>query len=356
MRAVTFHGPGDVRVERVPDPGIEAPRDVIVRVEVAGLCGSDLHPYRGREVGLDPGTVMGHEVVGEVVETGSEVSRFRPGDRVVAPFTTSCGACFYCRTGLSSRCEHGELLGWVEGGRGLQGTQAERVRVPLADTTLVALRPEDPTETAVLAGDVAATGLFAALSGGVSPGQVVAVVGAGPVGLAAVAAARELGAGRVFALDTVPERRSLAEAFGAEALGAEAVEPSAGEAVERVRQATEGRGADAVIEAVGTPEATRVAYDLARPGAVLASVGVHTERHLGVAPGELYDKNLTYRAGRCPARSLLPRALALVRSGRYPFERIVSHRMSLAEGPRAYEIFDLKLDGCTKAVLVPPPG
>ncbi|HEX6200953.1 MAG TPA: alcohol dehydrogenase catalytic domain-containing protein, partial [Thermoanaerobaculia bacterium] len=332
MRAVTFHGSGDVRVERVPDPGIEAPGDAIVRVEVAGLCGSDLHPYRGREVGLDPGTVMGHEVVGEVVETGAEVTRFRPGDRVVAPFTTSCGACFYCRTGLSSRCERGELLGWVEGGRGLHGTQAEGVRVPLADTTLVALRPEDPAETAVLAGDVAATGLFAALSGGVSPGQVVAVVGAGPVGLAAVAAARELGAALVFALDGVPERRALAEAFGAEAL-----DPSAGEAVERLRQATGGRGADAVLEAVGTPEATRVAFDLARPGAVLASVGVHTEHHLGVPPGELYDKNLTYRAGRCPARSLLPRALALVRSGRYPFERIVSHRMPLAEGPRAYE-------------------
>lgn len=348
MRAVTFHAPGDVRVERVPDPALEAPGDAVVRVEVAGLCGSDLHPYRGREVGLDPGTVMGHELVGKVVETGAGVARFRPGDRVVAPFTTSCGACFYCRTGLSSRCELGQLLGWVEGGRGLHGTQAELLRVPLADTTLVALGPDDPAETAVLAGDVAATGLFAALAGGVSPGWVVAVVGAGPVGLAAVAAARELGAERVFALDGVPERRALAEAFGADAL-----DPAAGEAGERVRQATEDRGADAVLEAVGTPEATRAAFELARPGAVLAAVGVHTERHLDIAPGELYDKNLAYRAGRCPARSLLPRALALVRSGRYPFERIVSHRMPLAEGPRAYEIFDRKLDGCTKAVLVP---
>jgi len=348
MRAVTFHAPGDVRVERVPDPAIEAPWDAIVRVEVAGLCGSDLHPYRGREAGLDPGTVMGHEVVGEVMETGAEVTRLRPGDRVVAPFTTSCGACFYCRTGLSSRCERGQLLGWVEGGHGLHGTQAELLRVPLADTTLVVLRPDDPAETAVLAGDVTATGLYAALSAGVSPGWVVAVVGAGPVGLAAVAAARELGAERVFALDGVPERRALAEAFGAEA-----VDPSEAEAAEWVRQATEGRGADAVLEAVGTPEATRAAFGLARPGGVLAAVGVHTEGHLSIAPGELYDKNLTYRAGRCPARSLLPRALALVRSGRYPYERIVSHRMPLADGPRAYDIFDRKLDGCTKAVLVP---
>lgn len=348
MQALTFQAPGDVRVERVADPRIEAPGDVLVRVEVAGLCGSDLHPYRGREEGLDPGTVMGHELVGEVVEAGGDVERFWTGDWVVAPFTTSCGACFYCRSGLSSRCERGQLLGWVEGGSGLHGAQAELVRVPLADTTLVALGSEDPADTVLLAGDVAATGLFTALSAEVGPGRVVAVVGCGPVGLCAVAAARELGAERVFALDTVPERRALAEAFGAEAL-----EPAVGEAVEAIREATEGRGADAVLEAVGTPDASRAAFDLARPGATVVAVGVHTEPRLAVTPEELYDKNLTYRAGRCPARSLLERALALVRSGRHPFERIVSHRMPLEEAPRAYEVFDRKLDGCTKAVLVP---
>lgn len=348
MHALTFHAPGELRVERLPDPRIEAPGDVLVRVEVAGLCGSDLHPYRGREKGLDAGTVMGHEFVGEVVAAGAEVAGFRPGDRVVAPFTTSCGTCFYCRSALSSRCEHGQLFGWIEGGRGLQGSQAELVRVPLADATLVALGHEDRADSAVLAGDVAATGLFAALLGGVSAGQTVAVVGAGPVGLAAVAAARELGAGRIFALDGVAERRVLAEAFGAEPL-----DPGADESVEAVRRATGGRGADAVLEAVGSPEATSLAFDLARPGATIASVGVHTEPHLAVTPGELYDKNLTYRAGRCPARSLLDRALALVRSGRHPYERIVSHRIPLQDGPRAYEIFDRKLDGCTKVVLLP---
>lgn len=348
MRALTFHAPGDVRVERVPDPRIESPGDVLVRVEVAGLCGSDLHPYRGTEVGLDRGTVMGHEVVGEVVEVGAGVSRFRRGDRVVAPFTTSCGDCFYCRSGLSSRCERGQLLGWVEGGLGLHGAQAELVRVPLADSTLVALGPEEPAETVLLAGDVVATGLFAALSAEVAPGKVVAVIGAGPVGLAGIAAARELGAGPVYALDGVAERRALAEAFGAQP-----VDPLAPDAVENVRQATAGRGVDAVIEAVGSPAATRTAFDLLRPGGTIASVGVHTEPALAVAPGELYDKNATYRAGRCPARSLLDRALALVRSGRHPYGRIVSHRMALEEGPRAYEIFDRKLDGCIKAVLVP---
>lgn len=348
MRALTFQAPRDVRVEHVPDPRLEALDDVLLRVELAGLCGSDLHPYRGNEVGLDAGTVMGHEVVGEVVEVGAAVERLRLGDRVVAPFTTSCGACFFCRAGLSSRCERGQLFGWVERGRGLHGTQAELLRVPLADSTLVALAPDDPGETAVLAGDVAATGLFAALSAGVAAGQVVAVIGCGPVGAASVAAARELGAERVFALDLVPERRVLAEAFGAEP-----IDPGSDGALDAVKEATGGRGADAVIEAVGSPKAARIAYELARVGATVASVGVHTEAHLAITPGELYDKNLTYRAGRCPARSLLARALALVRSGRYPYERIVSHRLPLDDAPRVYDLFDRKLDGCTKAVLVP---
>lgn len=348
MRALTFHAPGDVRVETVADPRLETPGDALVRVELAGLCGSDLHPFRGAERGLDPGTVMGHEVVGTVVETGAAVARFAPGDRVVAPFTTSCGACYFCRAGLSARCERGELFGWVEGGRGLHGTQAELVRVPLADATLAALSPDDPGETAILAGDVAATGLFAARLAGVAPGSTVAVVGCGPVGLAAVAAARELGAAEVFALDTVPERLALGEAFGARP-----VDAAGGEAAAVVREATGGRGADAAVEAVGTPAASRAAYSAVRAGGTLAAVGVHTEPALAITPGELYDKNLAYRAGRCPARTLLEEALTLVRSGRYPYRRIVSHRLPLADAPRAYEIFDRKLEGCTKVVLEP---
>ena len=143
MRAVTYAAPERLQVERVPDPVLEMPGDVIVRVELTAICGSDLHVWHGRETGLDAGTVMGHEFLGEVVAAGKAVTRFRPGERVVSPFTTSCGTCFYCRSGLTARCERGQLFGWVERGLGLHGGQAELVRVPLADTTLLKLPQED---------------------------------------------------------------------------------------------------------------------------------------------------------------------------------------------------------------------
>ncbi len=348
MRALVFAGVGRVEHATVPDPRLEEPGDAIVRVEQAAICGSDLHVYRGRETGLDAGTVLGHELVGEVVATGRGVRRFRPGDLVVSPFTTSCGACFYCRAGLTARCERGQLLGWVEKGRGLHGAQAEAVRVPLADSTLVAVPEGAVLEEALLAGDVLATGWFGAESAGAAPGAALAVVGCGPVGLMAVVAARELGAERIFALDTVAERLALAAHFGAEPVP---VEDGAG--VERLREATGGRGADAAVEAVGSPEATRLAFELLRSGGTLAAVGVHTEARLAIAPGEAYDKNLTYRAGRAPVRRYLERLLPFVASRRVDLARIVSHRLPLAEGPRGYELFDRRAEGCTKVVLLP---
>ncbi len=344
MRALTFHGPGDVRVERVADPAIVSGGDAIVRVRRAAICGSDLHPYRGRETGLDPGTVLGHELVGEVVATGCEVGGVAAGDLVVSPFTTSCGACFFCRGGLTARCERGQLLGWVENGLGLQGAQAELVRVPLAQTTLLPLPPGLDPELALLAADVVPTGLFAADLGAVAPGATIAVLGCGPVGLAAIAGALARGAERVFAFDPVPERRGLAECFGATA-------PAPAEAAALLREATAGRGADAVLEAVGTREASRMALDLVRPGGTLAAVGVHTEAAFAFAPGEAYDRNLTYRAGRCPARRYAGEALALLAAGRFPFGALFTHRLALDDGPRGYQLFDGKLDGCVKVVL-----
>lgn len=334
----------------VPDPRLERPGDALVRVRHAAVCGSDLHVYRGLETGLDPGTPMGHEMVGEVIEAGSAVARFRPGDRVVAPFSTCCGACFYCRSGLPARCTAGELFGWVERGRGLAGVQAEYARVPLADSTLVAVPEGTPADLALFAGDVLATGWFAAESAGAAAGATVAVVGCGPVGLMAVIAARELGAERIFALDPAPERRALAGRYGAEALAAG---PATAGAVEAVRAATEGRGADAVVEAVGSPEATRLAFDLVRPGGTIAAVGVHTEGRLAFRPGEAYDKNLTYRAGRAPARRYMERLLPLLGSGRYDFGALVSHRLPLADAARGYDLFDRRLEGCTKVLLAP---
>lgn len=348
MRALVFEEIREVRTATVADPALTSPDEAIVRVRAAAICGSDLHVFRGLERGLDPGTPMGHEMAGEIVEVGAGVTRFRPGDRVVSPFTTCCGACFFCRSGLPARCVSGQLFGWVEKGVGLPGVQAEYARVPLADSTLVRVPEETPAETALFAGDVLATGWFAAESAGAGPGVVLAVVGCGPVGLMAVVAARELGCGRVFALDPAAERRELARRFGAEAL-----DVAAGEAAAAVFEATEGRGADAVVEAVGSPEATRVAYELVRPGGTIAAVGVHTERHFALSPGEAYDKNLTYRAGRAPARRYMERLLPLLGSGRYDFAAVVSHRLTLEDGARGYEMFDRRLEGCTKVVLLP---
>ena len=348
MRALTYHGVRDLRVETVPDPTLLAPTDAIVAVRLAAICGSDLHVWHGRETGLDTGTVMGHEFLGEVVEVGRDVSRLRRGDLVVSPFTSSCGACFYCTHGLPARCTSGQLFGWVERGAGLHGGQAELVRVPLADTTLFPLPTELAPGAGLLLGDVLATGWHAAVMGGISPGAVAAVVGCGPVGLMAVIAAHELGAEPIFALDTVPERLDLATRFGATPVNLKEVDP-----VVAVRDATEGRGADAVLEAVGSPEATTMAFALARPGGTLAAVGVHHEAAFPFSPGAAYDKNLTYRIGRGPVRHYMERLLPVAERRQKELAALFTHRMPLEQSPAGYRIFDTKAEGCIKVALHP---
>jgi threonine dehydrogenase-like Zn-dependent dehydrogenase len=346
LQAITFDGVESLKFETVADPVIVDDGDVIVEVHAAGICGSDLHPYLGRERGLDRGTIMGHEFVGRVVDVGGGVRAFRRGDRVVAPFTTSCGACSSCELGLTSRCSRGQLFGWVENGRGLHGAQAERVRVPLADTTLVAVPAALSDDAlALLAGDVLSTALFAAELADIAAGDTVAIVGCGPVGLLAVRAALARGAGAVFALDAVASRLAIAERFGATPVR---IDDHA--AIGFVRERTGGRGADAVIEAVGSPEATRAAADLLRPGGVLAAIGVHTEPHLALSPGELYDRNLTYAAGRCPARRMLPAALELAERDALLVD-LISHRLPLSEGVDAYRRLAAREEGWAKVVL-----
>ncbi len=348
MQALTFQGVEEVRHERVPDARLREAGDALVQVERAAICGSDLHVYHGREAGLDPGTVLGHEFIGRVAEVGRAVTRLKPGDRVMSPFTTSCGACFFCRRGLTARCGKGELFGWVAGGEGLHGGQAEAVRVPLADTTLVPIPSGLSDECALLLGDVLATGFHCASQGEVGPGSVVVVVGCGPVGLMAVAGAQEAGARRVLAVDRVPERLALAQRFGAEPVHGSQVDPR-----DVVAAATEGRGADAVLEAVGSPAAGRLAFELVRPGGVLSTAGVHTEPQLAFSPAEAYNKNLTYRVGRCPVRAAMERLLPVALSGRYPLAEVFSHRMALAAGPEGYRLFAARQDGCTKVLLTP---
>ena len=302
MKALTFQGERKLRCETVDDPRVIDPGDAIVRVQLTAICGSDMHVYHGRETGLDAGTVMGHEFVGEVVETGPDVAGLSVGDRVFSPFTTSCGVCFYCRSGLTARCDRGQLYGWVQDGVGLHGAQAEFVRVPMAQSTLVPMPESVFPEEALLLGDVLSTGYFCARNADVRPDGVYVIVGCGPVGLMGIVGARELGAERIFAIDSVPERLKLAESFGARAVDFTTEDPS-----ERLLEATDGRGADAVLELVGSPAAGRAAYELVRPGGIVSVVGVHTDPAFPFTPAEAYDKNLTYRVGRCPARQIAPK-------------------------------------------------
>ena len=348
MIALAYHGPADFRCDTVDDPAILEDGDAIVAVDLAAICGSDLHVWRGSETGLDPGTVLGHEMTGRVVATGRGVRRLKIGDRVMCPFSTSCGDCFFCARGLSARCERGLLFGWVERGRGLHGAQAELVRVPLADSTLLEV-PDDlgPMQALVL-GDVLATGWHCARMAEVGPGSVCVVIGCGPVGLMAVLAAHEQGAERVFAIDTVPERLALAARIGAEPLDARVTPP-----LDVVRDATAGRGADAVLEAVGSRASGELAFELVRAGGTIAVVGVHHEASFPFSPGAAYDRNLTFRIGRCPARSLMAELIPVARRHAGLFDALFTHRVRFEDGPAAYAMFDARRDGCIKVALVP---
>lgn len=346
MLALRYHAPLNFRVEHAPDPILVGPTDALVRVRLAAICGSDLHVWHGREVGLDPGTVMGHEFVGEVVEVGEQVRRIRVGDRVACPFTSSCGDCFYCRSGLTARCERGELFGWVQEGRGLHGGQAELVRVPLADTTLVALPQELEDQAGLLLGDVLATGFHCATQARIGPGSVCAVLGCGPVGLMAILAARSMGAERVFGIDTIPSRLAAGQRFGAEP-----VDLGTQDAAGMTRAATSGRGVDAVLEAVGSAEANRLAFELVRPGGTISVVGVHHEAGFPFSPGQAYDKNLTWRIGRCPARAYMDQLVPLAIARQTELTTLFTHTFPLAAGPDAYRVFAARSDGCVKVAL-----
>lgn len=346
MRAVGFQAVEQVACIELADPVLEHPRDAIVAVQLAGLCGSDLHPFFGREQGLDPGTVMGHEFVGTVLEVGAEVRTFVPGDRVFAPFSTSCGECFYCRSALHSRCVENQLFGWRQEGRGLHGGQADRVRVPLADGTLVKLPAGLSDRAALLLGDNYSTGYFCAELAAVRPGGVYVVIGCGTVGLLAILAARQLGAERIIAVDPVASRREAAEALGAAAPATEA------QVRDLLRHWTSGRGADAVLELVGLPAAQRLAYELVRPGGTLAVIGCHCTPNFAFSPVEAYDKNLSYRTGRCPARAYMERLAGEVVASGVDLDRFITHEFSLGDCRRAYEVFSRREGGCLKAAFI----
>jgi threonine dehydrogenase-like Zn-dependent dehydrogenase len=346
MQALIFNGIENILYARVNDPEIREPTDAIVKIRLAGICGSDLHVYHGRETGIEKGTVMGHEFTGEILETGSAVKNFYKGSRVLSPFTTCCGECYYCRTGLTCRCVKGNLFGWVQNGQGLHWAQAVYIRVPMADSTLVPLSNDLPDEKGLLLGDIFSTGYFCADNAGVNAKGVYVIIGCGPVGLMAVVAARHLGAEKLFAVDSIPERLQQAKSFGAIPLDfTETDVPSV------ILSYTEGRGADAVMEVVGSPGSLQMAYKLVRPGGIISSVGVHTAKHFSFSPGQAYDKNITYKSGRCPARFYAEKLIREEIIQRYPVEDIITHRFRLEDGAKAYSVFSGKTDNCIKPVL-----
>ncbi len=347
MKALTFHGIEKINYETVANPKLVEPTDVIVKVELSAICGSDLHIYHGRETGIDHGTIMGHEFTGEIIEKGLEVCQFKTGTKVISPFSVNCGKCFYCQQGLTSRCIKSQPYGWVQDGKGLQGVQTEYVRVPMADSTLLAIPESILPEEAILLGDVFSTGYFCADMAQVTEKGVYAVIGCGPVGLMAIIAAREMGAKTIYAIDAVPSRLLQAQTFGANALNYQTED-----VLSVIKEKTDGRGADAVLEVVGNFSAAKLAMDLLRPGGIIAVAGVHTENHFAFSPAKAYDKNLTYKTGRCSARFYAEKLIPIVQQKKYDLSSIISHKMPLSEGARAYEIFDKKLENCTKVILI----
>lgn len=332
MRALTFQAPGEVRVEDVPEPELRDASDAIVRVESSGVCGSDLHIYHGR-VKIEPGFVLGHELVGTVMAVGEGVSALAPGDRVLSCFHTACGRCFYCLRCEYQRCERGRTFGHGRALGDLAGAQAEQVLVPNAELTLRRVPAGMADGAALFAGDVMGTGYHAIHSAGVRPGDSVAVLGLGPVGLCVVQAARAAGAALVLAVDSVPERLEMARTFGAHAL------PLGDEVKEAARAATAGRGPDVVVDAVGDPRALELALFLARPAGTVVAIGVYAERcevHMGLA----WIKGLTLRTGLANVIAHVDRVLAMMSAGVLDPAPLVTHRMGLEEAPEAYALFD----------------
>ncbi len=346
MRAVVFEGIGRVAVRTVPDPELEEPTDAIVRVTTSAICGSDLHFLHGKAP-LDPGETIGHEAVGVVEATGSQVERFRTGDRVVVAFDIACGRCWFCRRGETQLCEDFRNLGAGIFGGGLGGAQAELVRVPYADTNLLAVPSELDDERALFLGDTLTTGYYAAAISAVQREEVVAVVGAGPVGFFCVQAVRVRGASDVLVLDREPDRLALAERVGAVGIDVSRQHPHTA-----VAERTGDRGADVVIEAVGSPSAFATALDVVRRGGRVTVVGMYTGESESAPLGLWWTRALDLRfAGICPVHAWWGRALEEVLAGRMDPLPIVSHRLPLDRAPEGYALFDSHR--ATKVLLVP---
>ncbi|MCU0495637.1 MAG: glutathione-dependent formaldehyde dehydrogenase [Chloroflexaceae bacterium] len=388
MKAVCWYGTEDVRVETVPDPKILNPRDIIVRVTSTAICGSDLHMYDGYIPSMQKGDILGHEFMGEVVETGKKVTNLKQGDRVVVPFTISCGRCFFCEQQLWSLCDNSNpnaavaeklygssaagLFGYSHIFGGYAGGQAEYVRVPYGDVGPFKVPNHLSDEQVLFLTDILPTGYMAAENANIRPGDVVAIWGCGPVGLFTIASAFMFGAGRVIAIDRVPERLAMAESFGAQTLDYTKVN-----LLEALMELTAGRGPDSCIDAAGMeahglgldalydkakqavrletdrPTALRYAIQACRKGGTVSIPGVYGGVLDKFPLGAAFSKGLTFKMGQTHVHRYLQPLLERIESGEVDPTRIITHRLPLAEAPQAYRTFRDKKDNCIKVVLTP---
>ncbi len=343
MRALVYHGPGRKAVQEVPDPEITDGGDAIVRVDAVTICGTDLHILNGDLPEVHEGRILGHEAVGTVDETGDGVHRLRPGDRVLVSCISACGTCRYCREGRYGQCTGG---GWVLG-RTTDGTQAEYVRVPFADTSTYLIPDGARDEEMLMLADVLPTGYeVGVLAGGVRPGDVVAVVGTGPVGLSAITGARLFSPSHIVAIDTSDARLEAASQFGADIT----INDSRADPLAAIKDLTGRLGADVAIEAVGTPATFEMAVQLARPGGRIANVGAHGKAatlHLE----RQWARDITITTGLVDTSST-PTLMRLVLGGQIDAGRFVTHRFGLGEFDQAYDAFARSAEtGALKVVL-----
>ena len=389
MKALTWHGKGDMRCETVPDPIIEDPRDCIIKVTACAICGSDLHIFNGVMPGMKSGDIVGHETMGEVVEVGSAITNLRKGDRVVVPFTISCGECFFCTRGFFSGCERSNpnkdtaeklwghspagLFGYTHILGGYAGGQAEYLRVPYADVGPIKVPDGITDEQALFLSDIFPTGFMGAEFCNIEPGDTIAIWGCGPVGQFAIRSAFMLGAGRVIAIDTVPERLAMARAGGAETL-----DFHADDIPDRLKDMTNGRGPDACIDAVGTeasstatidsvidrvktaaflgtdrPHVLRQAIQCCRNFGTVSIIGVYGGFLDKIPMGSAINRGLTFRMAQTPVQRYLPRLMDRIVKGDIDPSFVITHRAGLADGPELYRTFADHKDGCIKVVLKP---
>ena len=349
MKALVYHGPGNKAWEHVPDPVVINSTDAIVRVEATTICGTDLHILKGDLPSVTDGRILGHEAVGTVIEVGTGVRRVCVGDRVLVSCITSCGTCRYCLEGHAGQCLGGG--GWILGNT-IDGTQAELVRVPFADLSTYPIPAGVTDEAVLMLADILPTGYeVGVLNGNVRPGDVVAVVGAGPIGLAAITGARLFSPSTVIAIDLADSRLIAAKTFGADVT----VNNSREDALEIVRSLTGGLGADVAIEAVGVPASFELATTLVRPGGHVANIGVHGKPatlHLE----DLWSRNVTITTGLVDASST-PTLLRLIGAGQLDPSRLVTHHFALDEFEAAYDVFANAAEtGALKVVVTASPA